>query len=300
MSSIVNTIRATLSALRAKATADLPPHKIGEGEVDPALQPLEKELTIALDQLKAFKNDDKAKHLHAKDLREAREILGHGDSLYHEGVFHVEGVASDAIPPGQAKLASMLAEGHELLRECLDRVDAYHVADPLRGLSTKLDNVIHALEGLKEKTDLHPGDLLHLRRKLAEIDAHYHEGRFDKAGADEKVPEGQAVLAQNLATAHETVRALLMKTDYYKVDKGLFPIHDRLENLKMRLEGLLGKGNVTERDLVSLRDRLQRCDEEWKEGKIEIEGRVPEGQAAVSKLLFETHNLMSQVQNRMK
>lgn len=223
MSSIVDTIRATLAALRAKAmaTADLPPHKIGEGEVDPVLQPLEKELTIALDQLKAFKNDDKAKHLHAKDLREAREILGHCDSLYHEGVFHVEGVAADAIPAGQAKLASMLAEGHQLLRECLDRVDAYHVGEPLRGLSTKLDNILHALEGLKEKTDLHPGDLLHLRRKLAEVDAHYHEGRFDKEGAGEKVPEGQAVLASNLATAHETVRALLMKTDYYKVSEPL-------------------------------------------------------------------------------
>lgn len=47
------------------------------------------------------------------------------DSLYHEGKFCVEGV--EGIPHGQAKLASMLAEGHELLRECLERVDFYKV-----------------------------------------------------------------------------------------------------------------------------------------------------------------------------
>lgn len=137
------------------------------------------QLRIALDELKAFKNEDVNKSLHAKDLREPREILGHvvstsshssvflcrvrqdaifrgpedwfnwsrkrrvpsmsttiaflnlstpfpsQDSLYHEGKFCVEGVKG--IPHGQAKLADMLAEGHELLHECLERVDFYTV-----------------------------------------------------------------------------------------------------------------------------------------------------------------------------
>ncbi len=84
------------------------------------------------------------------------------------------------------------------------------------------------------------------------------------------------------------------------MDEALFSIHDRIESIKLRLESLNQKENVAEKDLVSLRDRLQRCDEEWKEGKIEVEGgRVPEGQAVVSKLLYEAHNLMSQVQNKM-
>jgi len=84
------------------------------------------------------------------------------------------------------------------------------------------------------------------------------------------------------------------------VDEALFSIHDRIESIKMRLESLNRKENVAEKDLISLRDRLQRCDEEWKEGKIEVEGgRVPGGQAVVSKLLYEAHNLMSEVQNKM-
>ena len=61
------------------------------------------------------------------------------------------------------------------------------------------------------------------------------------------------------------------------------------------------KETITEEDLISLRERLQHCDEEWKEGKIEVEGgRVPGGQAVVSKLLYETHNLMTQVQNKIQ
>ncbi len=35
------------------------------------------QLQIALDELKAFKNEDINKPLHAKELREPREILGH-------------------------------------------------------------------------------------------------------------------------------------------------------------------------------------------------------------------------------
>jgi hypothetical protein len=93
------------------------------------------------------------------------------------------------------------------------------VSEPLRPLQNKLDNVQHALESLQDKEDLHPRDLLPLRRKLAEIDAHYHEGRFESAGrgGEHLISEGQAVLAALLNNAHETLRALLLKTDYYKV-----------------------------------------------------------------------------------
>jgi len=85
------------------------------------------------------------------------------------------------------------------------------------------------------------------------------------------------------------------------VDEALFSIHDRLESIKMRLESLNQKETISEKDLISLRERLQHCDEEWKEGKIEVEGgRVPGGQAVVSKLLYETHNLMTQVQNKIQ
>jgi len=92
-------------------------------------------------------------------------------------------------------------------------------------LQNKLDNVQHALDTLKDKTDLHPRDLLLLRRKLAEVDSLYHDAKFDvpslmggkKEGGAGGIPEGQAVLAASLANAHETLRALLFKTDYYKV-----------------------------------------------------------------------------------
>ena len=81
-------------------------------------------------------------------------------------------------------------------------------------MQNKLDNVQHALDSLKDKPDLHPHDLLPLRRKLAEVDNLYHEAKFDVpspkgkgrkkegggegeveggAGAEGGIPEGQAV-----------------------------------------------------------------------------------------------------------
>lgn len=36
---------------------------------------------------------------------------------------------------------------------------------------------------------------------------------------DHQFPEGQAIVSSMLAEAHEIIRSLLMKTDYYKVNK---------------------------------------------------------------------------------
>ena len=91
----------------------------------------------------------------------------------------MEGI--EEIPHGQAKLASMLAEGHDILRECLERVDFYTVRPCVRvcvcvplpfslppsflglrapcPLQNKLDDMQHALDTLKDKTDLHPHGL---------------------------------------------------------------------------------------------------------------------------------------------
>lgn len=82
----------------------------------------------------------------------------------------------------------------------------------------------------------------------------------------QQFPEGQAIVAEMLAKAHETMRQLLLATDYYRVDSSLYSIHDRLDYLTMRLKGLMNKENVSERDLTSLRDKLQHIDAEWKEG----------------------------------
>lgn len=41
----------------------------------------------------------------------------------------------------------------------------------------QLVNMQHALDALKDKPDVKPKDVRSYRQKLAEIDAHYHQGR---------------------------------------------------------------------------------------------------------------------------
>ncbi len=75
-----------------------------------------------------------------------------------------------------------------------------------------------------------------------------------------------------LNEASELVRQLLMKTDYYKCAPELMSVHDRLESIIMRLEGLMVKENLKEADLGKLREKLMAVDAEWKEGKIAAAG----------------------------
>lgn len=121
---MLDTIRHAIENLKATyhKTMDMPPTTTtttgaGSSEVDPALQPVQKELAEAIAALKKMAAEP-AKHTHASELRAARETLGHVDSLYHEGKIVIPGVAG--VPAGQAQLAEMLAEGHELLRSILD------------------------------------------------------------------------------------------------------------------------------------------------------------------------------------
>lgn len=59
-------------------------------------------------------------------------------------------------------------------------------------------------------------------QKLAEIDAHYTQAGVEVDGT---FPEGQAVVVGMLNEAHEIVRRLLMKCDYYKVTtRGIFNV----------------------------------------------------------------------------
>lgn len=294
---MLDTIRHAMANLKAtlSKTLDMPPTKTASHDVDAALVPIEKELQQALAALQKFAAE-KEKPVHATDLRAARETLGHVDSLYHEGAIVIPGV--EGVPAGQAKLSEMLAQGHELLRTILEnQVDFYKVDAALRPTHDKLDNVLHALRSIQDKADLQPHDLRPYRQKLAEIDAHYTQAGVE---VDGKFPEGQAVVAGMLNESHELVRQMLMKCDYYKVAPELMSVHDRLEFIIMRLEGLLRKENLKEADLGNLRDKLSAVDAEWKEGKMGATGgQVPEGQAVVSELLNKAHELMAQVQNKL-
>lgn len=114
----------------------------------------------------------------------------------------------------QAKLAQMLSDGHELLREILmNQVDYYkvcfwrclglwfglvcweeplgvgscsdssthtpQVGSALMPIHDKLENCLHALREIKNSPDeLKPKQLRPYRSKLAEIDAHYEQARY--------------------------------------------------------------------------------------------------------------------------
>jgi hypothetical protein len=107
----------------------------------------------------------------------------------------------------------------------------------------QLVNMQHALDALKDKPDVKPKDVRSYRQKLAEIDAHYHEGRyvhrcrcrpcrtclhprarctctacqgiclphtpfaFCRFEVHKSFPEGQAIVADLLAKTHDTVSA---------------------------------------------------------------------------------------------
>ena len=84
---------------------------------------------------------------------------------------------------------------------------------------------------------------------MAEIDAHYEQARVETP--EHKIPEGQAIIAEQLNDVAETIRQFLMKTDYYKVDESLYFLHDRLMYVIFRLQSLATKDKLTGKQLSS-------------------------------------------------
>jgi sulfur carrier protein ThiS/soluble cytochrome b562 len=257
--------------------------------VEDALKPLEQELEEVVTKLKGMEGP-----VMPRDLRAIREILGHVDAVYHEGRFDLPGV--QGIPPGQARAAQLLSEAHDLLRTKLESSDAYRVAPELRSYHDQLENIIHALDDLAaHKPDIKPADLRPYRTKLAQIDSHYHMATFETPSGG--APEGVAIVAELLNSAHEKMRAMLDKTGFYTVEEPLRPMHDRLTNLMHGLEALKARGaNVSEKELAKYRDALQKVDASYKGGKFEVGGSVPGGQAVLADLLEKVHGTMNEVQ----
>lgn len=290
------TIRDTFSGLahhgeKPHASADKASKQDPAEETHQELKPLEEELNTLISQLEGMADKTVTPH----ELRPIRQRLGHIDSFYHEGRFNLPGV--QGVPPGQARVADMLNTAHELLRARLESTDYYKVSNELRTYHDRLTNIQHALEAMRDKPNLQPRDIRSYRNKLGEIDAHYHMAGFE---VNQSMPEGQAIIADLLNTCHETVRELLLKTDYYKVDPALYSLHDRLASIVMGLEGLQGKESLTEKDVAKYRNRLEAVDKHYVEGKFVVDGKVPEGQAVLAEMLEKAHALIQELQDKMQ
>ena len=55
----------------------------------------------------------------------------------------------------------------------------FQVGDELRPWHDKLTNICFALKKVNQMPNPMPKDVRNLRKKLAEIDAHYHEARIE-------------------------------------------------------------------------------------------------------------------------
>jgi cob(I)alamin adenosyltransferase len=94
-----------------------------------------------------------------------------------------------------------------------------------------------------------------------------------------------------------------MATEGHQVAPELKPIQDKLENVIRQLKELKqNPSKVTTDQLTPIQETLRSVDEQYSEeraGFVLPDGRVPEGQANLSELLNEAHQLLEEVQNSM-
>ncbi|KAH6562570.1 hypothetical protein BASA50_001790 [Batrachochytrium salamandrivorans] len=77
-------------------------------------------------------------------------------------------------------------------------------------------------------------------------------------------------------------------------------IESQVEEICKKLKSLQEKGGFTEKEVSSLQKQLHAIDEKWNDGAIrEDDGSIAPGQAEISDLLNEAHEMISDLLDQL-
>jgi hypothetical protein len=173
-----------------------------------------------------------------------------------------------------------------------------HVTEELRKLKSELCEIENS------QNIVHPNDLHPIRLKLGQLSSRSFHGKFDIGG--KLFDLTHTVVGDLVDECHELVSRYLTNSDYYKVDKALRPIHDRLTHICYALRELKDNptlfNNLTPGDLLPYRRALGDLDGIYHDGAFDVSKdptdkfpKYPHGEAIVVELFNEAYDLIDQL-----
>lgn len=210
------------------------------------------------------------------------------DRINNNGVFGGPAEAG-TIPAGQAVCSELLNQGYELIADLT--TDALDMAPEVRSVCNNLSGIRNALARMLRDGGHTHEDVRHYQNMLDAIDSKRVNGVFCGDLATGKVPEGQAVASELLAQCYRLVERLLASAA--DMPPEMERIHHALLKHHQHLHGLRRKPHTTD-DIRRIQGQLDVIDSERMandgifEGSLK-EGRVPPGQALLSKLLHDCY-----------
>lgn len=265
--------------------------------LDPALRPAYNEL---LDVVVAFDTLKNKPYIRHQDVGRIQNKLSELEEMLKIGPTH------GLIEVGEAALRDMFEEVHDMVYSVvqdlpLETYEEPEVASSLEPLKHRLEMVIHQLKELSKKPTkwVTSKDVGHIQCQLMEIDEKYKQGRFDWK---RQVPQGQAVLADLLETAHALAADLMSHAkEYHELESRLSPFIHKLNGLVEELKKFQQKppAQVTMQELGHLQAKLSHFDDRYHETKFVVCGEIPQGQAYASELLNKAHAIVKSIQDSM-
>ncbi|KAI9336142.1 hypothetical protein BDR26DRAFT_1009007 [Obelidium mucronatum] len=166
--------------------------------------------------------------------------------------------------------------------------------------SQKVEVLASPLPNDQDEKDLFEEELVEAQRRLHEIEEkHVIDGKFvpENWKTGDRVPSGQAVVANLLAKCYRLVR-MINEADPV-VDKQLIPVQIRLENviraLKQFKSALYTQEEVEPLELTSLQFHVDGIANLQKQGSFVDESHplvIPQGQAILHEMLEEAYDLI--------
>jgi hypothetical protein len=154
----------------------------------------------------------------------------------------------------------------------------------------KLLNIVDALDSLRHKESVTTRDVGALQNKLNAIDHQYRQAVIKKAG---EIPAGQAIISDLLHEARDLAHEILCNLPPIDadVDESLRGVYYKLSNIIEGLKGLMEKESFTGQEVGMLQNKLSRIDDLYTQAAIKKGGVIPNGQAIISEMLNEAHEL---------
>jgi hypothetical protein len=184
-----------------------------------------------------------------------------------------------------------LAHCDKLLTELQDSLSVLDVS--LVPVHSKLVNLRRKLVALAAKEKPSKSELKPLQEELRKLDSKRVDGKF--VGPDGySIPPSQALCSGLLEECFEIVQEIKARSED-DVSSSLKPIHDRLQEIREKLESLVmtHRWTLRETDLWNFSTSLQEIDKMRVDGKfVDSEGNTPDGQYVLLYLLRRCYGLI--------
>jgi len=268
---------------------NLPP---SDADVDESLRGVYYKLSDIIEGFKALKEKGS---FTGQEVGKLQNKLSQIDDLYKQAAIKKAGV----VPNGQAIIADMLNEAHELAHELVCSLpDLQSDASSYSPIDEELTNLLFTILQLQDKPHLRRAEVVILQKKLREIEENVVEKRLDDVSIRENINQAYGMI-------YELIIELGPKKDLSaEIDEVLWPVEAELKKVIHALHELRKKPvkHIKDRDLRYAQDKLREVDELYAEGafaKLLPMQEPLKGQAVLSSMLNKAHQMLYEISCRL-